>query len=255
MTELELDSGIEIDPEELFNEGYQTGAELESEELREQIEDQLIDEGFDPDDIDEMLYDPAPRRGRRRHRRSHRSYDPAPRRRRRSRRRSGRRYDPAPRRGSKSGYYGKLKKKYGKHAKGMLGKFRKFALPGAAGLTFLGAYMTRASQLGVSVPDAITKDIKEFDGKAAMKRVQDSAGEIATPLVAGWAIKETKVAGKYSGLIGDVLTGIGLGTFAKKVLDPPVGSNHSHSPSVISQDQNHIQIIESVDHGFKNPYA
>ncbi len=250
MTEPELDPGI--DPEELFNEGYQTGAELESEELREQIEDQLIDEGFDPDDIDEMLYDPAPRQGRRRHRRSHRSYDPAPRRRRRSRRRSGRRYDPAPRR--RSGWRGKAKK-YGKRTKGMLGKFRKYALPGAAGLTFLGGYMARAKQLNMSVPDAMMKDIKEFDGKAAMKRVQDSAGEIATPLVAGWTIKETKVAGKYSGLIGDVLTGIGLGTFAKKVLDPPVGSNHSHSPSVISQDQNHIQIIESVDHGFKNPYA
>lgn len=55
-----------------------------------------------------------------------------------------------------------------------------------------------------------------------MKRLQSQAGEIAAPLVGGWAVKETHILGKYSGIAGDILAGIGIGVGAKAVLDPPI---------------------------------
>ncbi|SNQ60041.1 hypothetical protein MNV_1540002 [Candidatus Methanoperedens nitroreducens] len=57
-----------------------------------------------------------------------------------------------------------------------------------------------------------------------MKRLQSNAGEIIAPLVGGWAVKETRVLGKYSGIAADILIGLGIGVGAKAVLDPPVGN-------------------------------
>ncbi|MCJ7769270.1 MAG: hypothetical protein MUO92_02190, partial [Dehalococcoidales bacterium] len=38
----------------------------------------------------------------------------------------------------------------------------------------------------------------------------------------GWGIKNFKVLGKYSVLAGNILNGIGVGTAAKVLLDPPI---------------------------------
>lgn len=204
-----------IDPEDYFSEGFAAGQEAVSDELREQIAEQLSGEGFDPDDIEEALYDPAPRRRGRKHRgtrRMRRAYDPAPRR--RSRKGKGRRMRTYAQTTGKNGYR--------RRAKGMLGKLKQYAMPGAAGVTFFAAYSLRAKQLNMSLMDAIMYDVKNFDSTAAMKRVQDNAGEIATPLIAGWAVKKTGIAGKYSALAGDILTGLGIGKAAKTILDPPI---------------------------------
>jgi hypothetical protein len=238
MTELNSEPGL--NPDEIFDEGLQSGHEIATEELQEEIIDRLIDEGgFDPEEA-EAFFDPAPRRGRGRRRgkihcsarqratmpqickgNGSRSYDPAPRR--RHRRRSPRRYDPAPQR--------KVTARKGK--KGILAKVRKFALPGAAVGTFLTAYMARATQLKSAnaqldgkvvdgVYAAIMYDVKNFSTDAAMARLKDNAGEIVTPLIAGYAVKQIGILGKYSGLAGDLLTGMGMGLAAKKVLDPPI---------------------------------
>lgn len=177
------------------------------------MERRLIDAGHDPEEVEELLFDPAPRRkGGKKNRKSPSRYSKA------------RSYDPAPRKRKVTA------KRTGK--KGMLSKLNKFALPGAAGLTFYGAYVKRAEDLFTagkipekSVFKAIEYDIKNFNGTDAMKRVQSQAGEIATPLIASWAVKETKILGKYSGIAADLLAGFGVGIGAKAVLDPPVNIN------------------------------
>lgn len=189
---------------------FETGVEVGKEEQLTQLEDRLLDEGFPPDEVDELLYDPAPRRrGRKRRRHSRRTYDPAPRRRSSGRRTTARHY----------------------RKKGTLSKLKKFVLPATAGMTFYSAYTKRATDLfnqglisSNSVYDAIMYDINNFDSTAAMTRLQDQAGNIATPLIGGWAIQETKLLGKYSGIVADILYGLGIGTGAKAILDPPIGN-------------------------------
>lgn len=209
-----------------FNDGFEAAYDIAGQETQEQLEnlgEQLINDGYDPDEVNELLYDPAPRRGKGkrkgkgRRKASRRSYDPAPRRGRGSRRR----YDPAPQ------YYVRAKKR----AKGLLPKLRKLAIPGAAGLTFYAAYVKRATDLKAAgkIPEnnvfkAIQYDIENFNATDAVARMQTATPAILTPVIGGWAIKKSGILGKYSGIAGDILTGMGLGVAGKAILDPPINA-------------------------------
>lgn len=192
------------------------------------MEQRLIDAGHDPEEVSELLYDPAPRRrGKINCSAKQRATMPQICKGGGSRSSRARSYDPAPHRKVTAKRTGKGKK----GINGTLNKLKKFALPGAAGLTFYGAYVKRADDLlktgkipEKSVFKAIEYDIKNFNGTDAMERVKKQGGEILTPLVASWGIKETKILGKYSGLAADLLAGFGVGIGAKAVLDPPINS-------------------------------
>ncbi|KPQ42194.1 MAG: hypothetical protein MPEBLZ_03244 [Candidatus Methanoperedens nitroreducens] len=194
---------------------FEVGHETGTQETLEDVEQRLIDAGHDPEEVEELLYDPAPRHHKgKKKQRSHRSrtqhvrspayvYDPAPRKRKVTAKRTGK--------------------------KGTLAKLKKFAIPGAAGLTFYGGYVKRAEELFTagkitekSVFKAIEYDFKNFNGTDAMNRVKSQAGEIIAPVAVGWGIKETKILGKYSGIAADLLTGFGIGVGAKAILDPPI---------------------------------
>ncbi len=95
-----------------------------------------------------------------------------------------------------------------------------------------------------------------------MQRLQNNAGEIIAPLVGGWAVKETRVLGKYSGIAGDILVGLGIGVGAKAVLDPPMEKDGSDQPGgdiqVVTLTPNRetreiVQPIEGTETG-TNPY-
>ncbi|MDP2366130.1 MAG: hypothetical protein Q8M94_20455, partial [Ignavibacteria bacterium] len=203
MTEIEEPCNQEIEPD-AFNDGFEAAYDIASSETQEQLEDleeQLIDDGYDPEDVQELLYDPAPRKGGRRRKarrgRKSRRYDPAPRRsKRRGRRgRGSRRYDPAPQ------YFVRAKKR----VKGLLPKLRKLAIPGAAGVTFYAAYVKRATDLHGAgkitennVFKAIQYDVENFNATDAVARVQKAAPAILTPVIGGWAIKKSGILGKYS---------------------------------------------------------
>ncbi len=236
---------------ELFGAGISVGEEI----AREQLAGQLAEQGFNIEDINEALYSgdtdvyrPRKGRGRGKVNRSakqratmpqirkggaaRRVHDPAPK---RHHRRAGRRYDnPIVTR-----YVTRTKevaRRGGRKAKGILGKLRKYALPGSAGITFLAAYSQRATEMeadpvtfknadGTPVKgmlQAIMWDVKNFKSADAMERVKTNAAGIITPAVIGYGVKEFKVAGKYSGLAGDLLMGFAAGTAAKVILDPPV---------------------------------
>ncbi len=236
-----------IIPEVQGNElDFEAGIEAGAQETLEDVEQRLIDAGHDPEDVEELLYDPAPKRRGKKHR-THRSY-------------RGRTYDPdpAPRKRKTTA------KRTGK--KGTLAKLKKFAIPGAAGLTFYGAYVKRAETLYAqkkitekSVFQAIQYDIKNFNGAAAMNRIQSQAGNIATPLLASWIVKETKILGKYSGIGADLLAGFGIGVGAKAILDPPENDNSGG----IRSRPDEIKVIELTplapqvqqDGQGYNPYA
>jgi len=101
-------------------------------------------------------------------------------------------------------------------------------MPGAAGLTFYSQYVARAKELGTNpetgkahdVFSAIMYDIKNFDSNAAMERMKANAGGILGATVGGLLVKKF-APGKIK-ILGDVLTGIGIGQAAKVILDPPV---------------------------------
>jgi len=194
-----------------FDEGFESG---ETAALTE-VQDMLMDEGFDPEEVEEMLYDPAPRKkGRKKKKTSKRRYDPAPK----------RTYRPYSASRKKRKTTAKRKK-----PKGMLAKMKKFAMPGTAGVTFYAAYIKRADELFTagkiakkSVYSAVEYDVKNFDVDDAMDRLKDNAGEIVAPVIAGMLVKETKVAGKHSGLVADILTGLAAGKAGKVLLDPPI---------------------------------
>lgn len=179
------------------------------------MEQRLIDAGHDPDDVEELLYDPAPRRRGKKYkaRRSSRVqrvraptyvYDPAPKKRKVTARRT---------------------------RKGVLAKLKPYVLPGTAGVTFYAAYLARATELfnagTIAKNDvflAIQYDIMHLDANAAMGRLQTNAINIATPAIGGFLVKTTHIAGKWSGVLGDLLYGFAVGTGAKVVLDPPVNA-------------------------------
>ncbi len=227
---------------------FDAGIEVGREEALTQLEGQLVDQGYDPEEVEELLYDPAPKRRGKKHRKAHRraQYVRAP----------GHVYDPAPRK----------RKITAKHTgkKGTLAKLKKYAIPGSAALTFYGAYVKRAEDLFAqgSIPEksvfkAIEYDVKNFNGTDAMNRVKSQAGEIATPLIASWAVKETKILGKYSGIAADLLAGFGIGVGAKAILDPPANSSgiRSRSNSVIKVVQTQDAPAPQVQRQGYNPYA
>ena len=242
----------ELNQPDSFNDGFEAAYDIAGQETQEQLEEleeQLIEDGYDPDEVNELLYDPAPRKGGRRRksrrgRKARRSYDPAPRRsKRRGRgRRGSRRYDPAPQ------YFVRAKKR----AKGLLPKLRKLAIPGAAGITFYAAYVKRATDLHAagSIPEnnvlkAIQYDVENFNATDAVSRVQKQAPAILTPVIGGWAIKRSGILGKYSGIAGDILTGMGLGVGAKAILDPPIRATR---PRPAAPNSGHI-IKATCGHG------
>lgn len=262
--ELEQDQGYN-NPEEFFNEGVIAGQELGESQTQERLADQLIDEGFDPDEVNELLYDPAPRshKGYRKGKRScsakqwakmpqickgsktsshHSRYaDPAPR---RGRKGVSRRYDPAP--------YSTTARKYGKKAKGMLTKLRPIVMPAAAGLTFYTAYTTRAKALFAtakipkdSVYEAIKYDLSYLDANAAVDRLQAKASGIITPAIIGTILKYGKqyVDPKLRApmdVTGDALIGMAIGTGFKILLDPPI-QNSPPCPQAQAQTQAQVQ--------------
>ena len=196
-------------PDNDFDEGFESG---ETAALTE-VQEMLMDEGFDPEEVQEMLYDPAPKKGKKK-KTSKRRYDPAPQKRYKPRSTSGKKRKTTARR---------------KKPKGMLAKMKKFAMPGTAGVTFYASYLKRADELFTagkitkkSVYSAVEYDVKNFDVDDALDRLKDNAGEIATPVLAGMLVKETKIAGKHSGLVADILTGLAAGKAAKVLLDPPI---------------------------------
>lgn len=231
MTEPEV-PGQEIDPETYFNEGFATGQETAADDLREQIADELDDAGFDPDEIDQALftgdtdiYSPR-RRKHRKHRKHAKQYDPAPRR----GRKKSRKYDPAPKRRSR---------KVGTKVKGMLGKFKDYAFPVAAGGSFIMQYAARADTLKAAgsittggyagILKAIQWDISHFNASDAMTRVSSNLSTIGVPLIGGYLVK-TVGGGMVKGgierdvieIAGDLLMGYGTALGVKRVLDPPV---------------------------------
>jgi len=255
---MENNENGEYSPEEVFDSGVLTGEEI----AKEQLAEQLAEQGFDESDIHEALYSDGtdvfrPKRGKKRGKincsakqratmpqicknGSSRKYDPAPRKNRPTvaavsgarKIKHGRKpilvYDPAPKKTS-----------YRKRAKGILGKIRPYALPGAAGVTFFAAYVQRTKDMeadpitfknddGTPVKgmfQAIMWDINHFNSSDAMTRIQDNATAIIAPAAVGYAVKEFKIGGKYSSLAGDILMGIGAGTAAKTILDPPAPVN------------------------------
>ncbi len=242
----------DFSPDETFDAGLAAGEEI----AREELAGQLAEQGFSVDDINEALYSEGtdiyrPKKGHRRGKincsakqratmpqfckggAARRVNDPAPKRHRR--RGAVRRYDNP----TVTRYVTRTKevaRKTGRKAKGMLSKLRKYALPGSAGITFLAAYSQRATEMeadpvtfkntdGTPVKgmlQAIMWDVKNFKSADAMERVKTNAAGIITPAVIGYGVKEFKIAGKYSGLAGDLLMGFAAGTAAKVVLDPPV---------------------------------
>jgi hypothetical protein len=206
-----------------FDEGYESG---ETAALTE-VQEMLVDEGFDPEEVQEMLYDPAPRKKGSKKRKT-----------------TKRRYDPAPKRTYRPVARGKTRKTTAKRKKpkGMLAKVKKFAMPGTAGVTFYASYLKRADELFTagkitkkSVYDAVEYDVKNFDVDDAVTRLKDNAGEIATPILAGALIKETKIAGKYSGLAADILNGLAAGKAGKVLLDPPIPGAAAPAAKPIAQ--------------------
>lgn len=236
-TEIDMDTSG-LDPEDVFEEGFNTGQELASDELLDNIANRFEDEGFDPDEIDELLYDPAPRRRRRRSgRRRHRSMDPAPRRRRRKHRK-GKSYDPAPRRGRRGGRrrrYDVAPKRRTHRSKGML----KDLLDNSGIITYGGKfimdYAARADVLKAAgsittgsyggIFEALQYDIANFKMADATTRVQKVAVASVLEGVAGMVLKSPKINNKMKGYgkpLGDALIGYAAAVVSKAVLDPPV---------------------------------
>lgn len=190
---------------------FETGVEVGREEQLDELAQNLEASGYDPEEVSELLYDPAPRR--RRHRKSKR-YDPAPK---RHRRRRSRRYDPAP-------------FASGSRSRGLLSKLKPLVGVTVGGVVFYNAYTTRAAALFASgaittnsVMDAITYDLSHFSATDAMNRVKASPGAAVT-LVAGSIAKGYGILPKRGliGLVVDAALGATAGMVAKQVLDPPM---------------------------------
>lgn len=193
---------------------FETGLEVGREEQLDELASNLEAQGYDPDEVSELLYDPAPRH-RRRHRKARR-FDPMPKRRGRkgSRRR---RYDPAP-------------FASGSRSRGMLSKLKPLVGVAVGGVVFYNAYTTRAAALFASgaiaansVMDAITYDLSHFSATDALNRVKASPGAAVT-LVAGSIAKGYGILPKRGllGLVVDAALGATAGMVAKQVLDPPM---------------------------------
>ncbi len=233
-----------IEPETNFE---QDDPLTELDELAEQLEN----EGFDPDEIEEALYDPAPRRRRgRRGRRMHRrSYNPAPRRRRRGRRgrgrsRYGKRKVTARRRRFGGRAIGYIKRK-----KGTLAKFRKYVLPGVTIGSFYLSYAANAKARGMTLGAALKADLQNWDANKVWAKIQASPvpaiGTIAIP-IAKRAVPQLRNG--TTGLITDVVQGILTGQFITQVIDEPAPLRTAARAMEVRRGQ--IQAS-----GLNNPYG
>jgi len=222
--------GAGIDPEQYFNEGVSTGQEIGVEETLGQVAEKFAEAGYDPDEINELLYDPAPRR-RRRHVR--RASNGAPRRRRSHRRVAM--YDPAPRRRHRRRTYDPAPKRYASRGSGALGGLLNYAGIIAGGAKFVLDYQARAKALGVNpttglphtILTAIEFDMKNFNASDAMTRVTGALPTIVVEAVAGYALKSRKINAALKGYgrpAGDVALGVAAATLVKAFLDPPIGA-------------------------------
>jgi len=200
----------------------------------EELEGQLLEAGFDPSDVEEALYDPAPRRRKHRkvHHRKHKAaaivYDPRKRRVSHKVSHRRRRYDPAPKRSVTAR---RTSRKAGMTK--ILTKLRPYIAPAVGLYSFYAAYQTRLVALqGIaaknkdgtpvsSVFQAIMFDVDNFNSTDAWARVQAQVSDYGLPLAAGYGVKQFHVGGKYSGIIGDVLMAFGAQKLAKVILDPP----------------------------------
>lgn len=202
----ELEPGY--DPELNFNEGLETGYDIASQETQEQMANLLEAAGFDEDEIEEALYDPAPRRGRARRRKHHRSarrtFDPAPTKRRRSGRKAG----------------GKKKGRRGKKSK--LAKFRKFAMPAATVGSFYFSYAANAKARNMTIIDALKYDLANWSAQKTVDKISANPlpvlGAVGIPLARGY------IPGANSGMMAvavDVIHGILTGQALTQVIDEP----------------------------------
>ena len=234
MTEPEITG--ELNPDNEFD-GLEVAYDIASQETQEQIQDLMEEQGYDPDEI-EALFDPAPRRQRRRQRRRQVAYDPAPRRRSRRRETTGKK-----RRSSKRG--SGIKKSIG----GLLN----YAGIIAGGAKFLMDYNTRAKALGTNpatskphtILTAIEFDMNHMDLAAAATRIQTAAPTIIGEAIGGYILKTPKVnsmAKGYGKPAGDALYGIAAATFLKAFLDPPVGQPQVARQTVIQAQA--TQVLE-----------
>lgn len=113
-----------------------------------------------------------------------------------------------------------------RHKRTMASKVKPIVLPGAASIAFLAPYLQKSKATGTSVLDLIRADIENFNTDASIGRIKTALPKVAGLAAAGVVLKETKLIGKYSGVGSDIALGLGLGTLAKAILDPP-GSAHS----------------------------
>lgn len=194
---------------EAFNEGFETAYDIASQETQEQMAELLEDAGFDDDEIEEALYDPAPRRGRRRSKR-------------RSRRHSARSYDPAPARRRRRGGRKGSKRKGGRKGKGKLAKFRKFAMPAATAASFYFSYAETAKARGLNIIDALKADLANWSAQKTMDKISANplpiVGAVGIPFVRGY------VPGANSGIMAvavDVIHGILTGQALTQIVDEP----------------------------------
>lgn len=238
---------------------FETGLEVGREEQLDELAGNLEAAGYDPEEIGELLYDPAPRH-RRRHRKAGRRYDPMPKRRGRkgSRRR---RYDPAP-------------FASGSRSRGLLSKLKPLVGVTVGGVVFYNAYTTRAAALFASgaiasnsVMDAITYDLSHFSATDAMNRVKASPGAAVT-LVAGSIAKGYGILPKRGliGLVVDAALGATAGMVAKQILDPPYPAarqgqmmrrvtSTGTGMTVVRNDQAAPMITQSQDDDIASQYA
>lgn len=221
MTDDEKIEGKNID-DESFAAGYEAA-----------ISDHQYDE-IDDDYDEEALYDPAPRRRRkhitvsqaqgarkvRKGRKPVLVYDPA----------------PAPRRRARNG----------KPRRSLMGKLKSWILPVVALGTFYSGYTKRAKDLNKTVIDAITYDVENFDSGEAVERLKTNAVEIATPGVAGYAVKASGIGGQYGKMLGDALMGVSVGSLAKTILDPPIAQT-------VRRTSAPVEVITVHDESGKKP--
>ncbi len=252
MTEPQIDPGLDdLDPGESFNEGIEAGYDIGSQESLEEIEEQLINAGFDPDEIEEALYDPAPRRGRRRHggrkgrRSARRTYDPAPGRR--------RKYPAA------SAYPKKGKKGKGKGKRGKFAKFRKFVLPATTISSFYMSYSANAKARNMKLLDALKYDLGNWSAQKTMDKI--SANPLPVVGTIGIPVAKQFIPGVRSGMVGmivDAVQGIMTGQFLTQVVDEPVASRHGngnvHVIPVVASPCN-AEVPAAIPESFRNPYA
>ena len=216
--------GTTLPEQELsYEDVMEEGAALAMEEVQDRLDDAGLE--MDPETMEiiggEAAFDPRARRrkGTRRRTTSKRKGT-----RRRGRIAMARHpalvYDPRSRFGKARGYARRAKDPISK----MLTKAAPFASIGGAGLAFYLKYKKRAVALGVpGVMDAITLDIKNLDFKAATDRIIANAGEIATPAIVGYVLKQVPIGpAKIRQLLGNGMMGASGGILAGHFLDPPI---------------------------------